>query len=151
MRRAAIGRVIVAAAALAAVMTGCGDDNGGGADAVEPGQTSAPTPTPSESPADSQSPPSGDPEAVAVADLADHAGVAENEIEVVSHDQVTWRDGSLGCPEPGMSYTQALVEGYRIVLRAGGQDVAYHGAEGGAPTRCDTPDPDGFVGTDPDT
>ena len=29
-------------------------------------------------------------------------------------EAVTWADGSLGCPEPGMKYTMALVPGYRI-------------------------------------
>ena len=37
----------------------------------------------------------------------------------VSAAAVTWSDGSAGCPEPGMMYTQALVPGYRIVLQAG--------------------------------
>jgi hypothetical protein len=77
----------------------------------------------------------------AVRDLASSEGVAEDEVEVVTAEQVTWSDGALGCPEPGMMYTQALVPGYRIVLAAGGDEVAYHGAEGDAPTRCDDPQP----------
>ena len=30
---------------------------------------------------------------------------------------MTWTDGSLGCPQKGMSYTQALVEGELLLLR----------------------------------
>jgi hypothetical protein len=61
---------------------------------------------------------------------------------VVAHDEVIWRDGSLGCPQPGMMYTQALVDGFRIVLRVKGQEVSYHGP-GKPPFRCDNPDPNG--------
>lgn len=77
----------------------------------------------------------------AVADLAASEGVDQAEVEVVSADEVTWSDGALGCPEPGMVYTQALVPGYRIVLAVGDDEVAYHGAEGDAPARCDDPQP----------
>jgi hypothetical protein len=77
----------------------------------------------------------------AVADLAAEEGVDEAAIEVVSADRVTWSDGSLGCPEPGGMYTQALVPGYRIVLAVDGTEVHYHGADGSAPSRCDDPIP----------
>lgn len=86
------------------------------------------------------------PLARAIADLANETSVDPSEIDVVAHDQVTWRDGSLGCPEPGMMYTQALVDGYRIVLLVNGQRVSYHGQGGTPPVRCDNPDPNGAVG-----
>jgi hypothetical protein len=86
-----------------------------------------------------------DPEALAIADLAAHTGIDPADIDVVSHEQVTWRDGSLGCPKPGYSYTQVLVDGYRIVLRAGAEDYAYHGADGQKPFRCVQTGPDGTV------
>ncbi|WP_418605475.1 hypothetical protein [Georgenia sp. SUBG003] len=38
---------------------------------------------------------------------------------------MTWNDGSLGCPEPGTVYTQALVDGYHVVLEAGGERYDY--------------------------
>src|SRR6267142_112629 len=40
-------------------------------------------------------------------------------LEVVSAEPVTWTDGSIGCPQPGRQYTQALVPGFRIRIRAG--------------------------------
>lgn len=87
--------------------------------------------------------PEDGPLATAIADLSRHSGVDPGDIQVVVNEPVTWRDGSLGCPEPGKMYTQALVDGYRIVLRAAGQDVAYHGSTGRPPFRCDHPDPNG--------
>lgn len=83
--------------------------------------------------------------AQAVAALAAQTGLDPSAIEVVAHEQVTWRDGSLGCPQPGRFYTQALVGGYRIHLRAAGVDVYFHGTNGRAPVRCDRPDPDGAL------
>lgn len=84
---------------------------------------------------------------VAVADLAATTGVDEAEVEVVSAEEVTWADGSLGCPEPDGMYTQALVPGYRIVLSVAGDEVAYHGAAGSPPFRCDDPSPPADAGT----
>jgi hypothetical protein len=37
--------------------------------------------------------------------------------ELVSSEAVTFSNGALGCPQPGKSYTQALVEGMRVVVR----------------------------------
>lgn len=89
--------------------------------------------------------PENGPVAEAIADLADRTGASPDNIQVITHDQVTWRDGSLGCPEPGKMYTQALVDGYRIVLRVAGQDAYYHGSAGGAPFYCEHPDRNGAV------
>ncbi|WP_052665022.1 hypothetical protein [Nitriliruptor alkaliphilus] len=84
---------------------------------------------------------------VAVADLAATTGTDEADIEVVSAEEVTWSDGSLGCPEPDGMYTQALVPGYRIVLSVAGEQVDYHGAAGSPPFRCDDPSPPLDAGT----
>jgi hypothetical protein len=78
----------------------------------------------------------------AIADLAQRLGIDETDITVTSEDEVTWRDGSVGCPEPGMMYTQALVPGRRLILTAGGQDYAYHSGQG-AYFYCEKPAPDG--------
>lgn len=75
----------------------------------------------------------------AVADAAAHFDVEPGDIEVVTAEAVTWPDGAIGCPEPDMMYTQALVDGYRIVLAVDGDEVAYHGEDGGEPRRCDDP------------
>jgi len=47
-------------------------------------------------------------------------------ISVIDAAAVDWPDGSGGCPQPGMGYTQAVVPGYRIRIRAGTQVLNYH-------------------------
>lgn len=60
------------------------------------------------------------------ADAAQRAGVAPDQVKVLSVESVTWSDGSLGCPEPGMMYTQALVRGYRVRVDAASTVLQYH-------------------------
>jgi hypothetical protein len=72
----------------------------------------------------------------ALDDAANRSTTARADIKVVSEDAVTWPDGSLGCPQPGMLYTQALVPGYRIVLQAGEQTLNYHAMSRGRPVFC---------------
>jgi hypothetical protein len=57
-------------------------------------------------------------------------------LTVASAESVTWPDGSLGCPEPGMQYTQALVPGFRIRIRAGAEILEYHAGARGQPFHC---------------
>lgn len=59
------------------------------------------------------------------ADLADRLNVDRSGIEVRSGRAVTWSDGSLECPEPGESYTQALVDGYHVILVVEGGEYDY--------------------------
>ena len=57
-------------------------------------------------------------------------------LTVALSESVTWPDGSLGCPQPGMGYTQALVPGYRIRIRSGDEILEYHCGERGPPIYC---------------
>ena len=66
-------------------------------------------------------------------------GIDADEIRVVTADAVTWSDGSLGCPEDGQMYTQALVPGYRVVLEAAGEELSYHASESGDFRACTNP------------
>lgn len=59
-------------------------------------------------------------------DLARRALVRHEAITVVSATEQEWSSGAMGCPQPGMMYTQALVPGYRVVLKANGENYAYH-------------------------
>lgn len=68
-------------------------------------------------------------------------GIDPDDVVVTTTELVTWPDGALGCPEPGMMYTQALVEGYRIVVEVDGEEHTYHGATGDEPRRCEDPQP----------
>jgi hypothetical protein len=72
----------------------------------------------------------------AIADAARRTGIAATSIKVVAAEAVTWPDGSVGCPRPGMMYPQALVPGYRIRLEAGGRSLDYHAGERGVPAYC---------------
>ena len=73
----------------------------------------------------------------AIADAAERFGVPEEEVAVAGALRVTWSDGSIGCPEPGMMYTQALVPGYLLTLEVAGERYAYHGANGDDPFLCE--------------
>lgn len=75
----------------------------------------------------------------AVDDLAARLQTDPAAIEVVAEEPVTWRDGSLGCARPGMSYTQAMVEGLRITLRVDGADHEYHSSGDRQPFWCKDP------------
>jgi hypothetical protein len=74
-------------------------------------------------------------------DLAARLSIPVHSIELVKLEEVTWRDGSLGCPQRGMVYTQALVNGSLIVLRANGRVYEYHSGKGRDPFYCATPEP----------
>ena len=75
--------------------------------------------------------------AAILADAAQRTGVAVEAIEVVSAESVTWNDGSLGCPEPGMLYTQALIDGSQVVLDADGEELDYRVGSGGSFLLCE--------------
>ncbi len=72
----------------------------------------------------------------ALADASRQTGRDIGTLKVVSAEVVTWPDGSLGCPQPGMMYTQALVPGYRIRIDAGGSVLDYHASTRGQLVLC---------------
>ncbi|HSF97862.1 MAG TPA: hypothetical protein VLA55_04135 [Ornithinibacter sp.] len=78
--------------------------------------------------------------AAAIADTASRANVAPDEVLIAAWSPVTWNDGSLGCPQKGMVYTQALVEGELLMLRVEQSLFQYHSARGGPFTYCAAPD-----------
>jgi hypothetical protein len=73
----------------------------------------------------------------AIADAAERFGVPESQVAVAGALRVVWSDGSLGCPEDGMMYTQALVDGYLLTLEVDGRRVDYHGENGQPPFLCE--------------
>lgn len=142
----------LAAVALCLALVGCGGEGGEDDDAAtDPTTGEATSQSPSETPSETPSQPEeqesempsndagGTAQDAAVADLAQRLGVAPEEVTVASTEAVTWRDGSLGCAEPGMMYTQALVEGSRIVLESGGETYEYHSGGNRAPFLCEKP------------
>ena len=154
-RTTALPRAL-AALALCLAVAGCGGQGDDEDAATDPagtpeasettsettGETTSPSPDQTkESPMPSQSPggAGGAAQEAAVADLAQRLGVDAAEITVSSTEAVTWRDGSLGCSEPGMMYTQALVEGTRVVLEAEGQRYEYHAGGNRTAFLCEKP------------
>lgn len=83
-----------------------------------------------------------------LADASDRTGVGQDELEVVQAQAVTWNDGSLGCPEPGQMYTQALVDGYHVIVDADGERLDYRAAEGGGFRLCENPNAGGGAAND---
>jgi hypothetical protein len=65
----------------------------------------------------------------AVEDLAQRLEINPEDVVVVEALAVTWPDGGLGCPQPGMAYTQVQVDGALVVLEAGGRRYEYHGGD----------------------
>ncbi len=62
-----------------------------------------------------------------MADASRRVGLSAEQMKVASAQAVNWRDGALGCPQPGLSYTQALVPGWRVELVApGAATLLYH-------------------------
>ena len=114
----------------------------------EPTETADPTTSPVEAPSeetDTAMP--GRPQvipddvwAILLAELSD-LGVASNAPTIVAAEEVTWSDGSLGCPQPNMGYTQALVPGYRVVLEVDGEEFHFHASESDQVILCDDPQP----------
>lgn len=104
---------------------------------------STPTTTPGEAPEmQSTTVPGYDDQVTrALDDLAARLGAEAALITVIASEAVTWRDGSIGCPQPGMSYTQALVPGRLIVLEHGGIRYNYHSGRSGEPFYCAIPEP----------
>lgn len=71
-----------------------------------------------------------------VADAARLASVPVELVTVQSAEFMTFPDGGLGCPVPGMLYTQVMTEGYKIVVVAGGTTYDYRGTAPGKYRLC---------------
>jgi hypothetical protein len=82
-----------------------------------------------------------DPVVQAMLDLSARVGADVDDIELVSLLEVTCRDGSLGCPEPGVAYTQALAPGQQLILQVDGEEYHYHSGKNGAFKYCGDPVP----------
>ena len=70
-------------------------------------------------------------------DLASRLNAAKDQIELVEFKAVVWPDGSFGCPQPGIAYTQVQREGYLIRLRFESKLFDYHGGGNRPPFLCE--------------
>jgi hypothetical protein len=133
-------RIRLVSSCVIGLLAGCAGKQGG---SHMPAAVAGPEPAPSSPPAasaisDNRTMPADFQSIIEAAtqDAASRRNVDPGTIEVVRAERVTWSDGSLGCPSPGMQYTQALVPGYRIQLRAGGEILDYHAATNGHLALC---------------
>jgi hypothetical protein len=62
--------------------------------------------------------------------------VDRDQLVIARAQSVVWSDGSLGCPEPGMMYTQALVNGYWVIIEAGGKKYDFRVGRSGSFRLC---------------
>lgn len=131
--------------AAAAILAGCSSSGAASPAASLPGRPSLSPDLPPSAPA-SNAPVTGEvPEAVLQAiqqQLAvDVPGVDLTTATVVTAEAVEWPDGSLGCPEMGMMYTQAITPGYHVVISAGGVEYDYRATDAGQVRLCKAPGP----------
>ena len=73
-------------------------------------------------------------DAAARAALAERLGVppGPGSLLLVRAAEVTFSNGSLGCPQPGFAYTEALVPGFELLYQHEGVRYQYHVSEDGA-------------------
>jgi len=151
MRGTASRLAVVLSTLLLTVAGGCtssSDPSGAGASTspvvtptaagTEAGGTASPTPSSSidVAPPDLRARPAV---AAAITDTATREEVAPAEVVIAAWSPVTWDDGSIGCPQKGKSYTQALVEGELLMLRVGTRLFQYHAAGDGPFAYCANP------------
>lgn len=126
---------IVAALTAALLLAGCTNQGG------PMSSPSAPESRPSFQTMPPLSTPSGSPAQLSAArwqaiqdDLAGR-GVTGTPI-VVSAEAVTWNDSSLGCPKPGMMYSQVITPGMKVVVKVGETTYDYRFGRGDVPKLC---------------
>jgi hypothetical protein len=75
-------------------------------------------------------------------DLSQKTGTDLEKIIVLEVEIVEWSDGSLGCPQPGVMYTQVLTPGYRILLEDNQKKYEYHSSRDVYVIYCENPNMD---------
>ncbi len=68
--------------------------------------------------------------------LADHLG--HDKVTINTAQSVTWPNGAMGCPKPGMMYTQQLIPGYFVEFSADEKVWRYHAANNGHFFLCES-------------
>jgi hypothetical protein len=59
-------------------------------------------------------------------DAAAHLGVSVADVRVERVEARQWPDSSLGCPRPGVMYSQIVTPGFLIIISGGGKTLEYH-------------------------
>ena len=74
-------------------------------------------------------------------DVAARSGLAADAIRLVSARAMRWNDGSMGCPQPGQSYMQVILDGFQVILEAQGRSYDYRTDTRGGLVLCENPPP----------
>ena len=138
-------RPLLGALAIVAIVAGCSSSGAASPAASLPDRPSLSPDLPPSAPA-SNAPVTGEvPEPILQAiqqQLAvDVPGVDLTTATVVTAEAVEWPDGSLGCPERDMMYTQVITPGYHVVISAGGVEYDYRATDAGQVRLCKAPGP----------
>src|SRR5947209_1517667 len=73
----------------------------------------------------------------ALADAASHLGTGPQDLRVTQVEARQWPDSSLGCPQPGLLYSQIVTPGYLIVISSSsGKQLEYHADTRGRAVLC---------------
>jgi hypothetical protein len=73
-----------------------------------------------------------------IGDVFSRAGAGAADMTTVRAERAVWNDGSLGCAIPGESYTQAIVNGYWIVIELAGESYDYRASLTGFFKLCES-------------
>lgn len=76
-----------------------------------------------------------------LADASERPGVDPSALRVLRSEAVVWNDGSLGCPEPGVLYTQQIIDGYWVELVADAAVLDYRLNSSGSFVLCEGKSP----------
>lgn len=71
----------------------------------------------------------------AVQALSKSKAIAASQVEILSFEEVTWRNSCLDLAGPGEMCLQVLTRGYRVMLRADGEEFEFHTDEKGQNVR----------------
>ncbi len=74
-------------------------------------------------------------------DLSQKLSISVSRINLIETKEVFWPDTSLGCPQPGITYTQVQTPGYLIVLESNGNEFEYHANLHNSVFYCENPTP----------
>jgi hypothetical protein len=75
----------------------------------------------------------------ALNDLSNRLSISRDQITLTDAKTVIWSNSSLGCPQPGMAYMEALIPGYLILLTADGREYEYHAGNDAKVFLCESP------------
>jgi hypothetical protein len=67
---------------------------------------------------------------------ADQVAASPADVHVEQVEAHQWGDSSLGCPRPGVQYSQVVTDGYLIVVTAAGKTLEYHSDARGRVVLC---------------